>query len=325
MKGKYLQLSSIRVLLVNLLITCPLTLFANGASNPETLPRSDAAVQADALFWQVFHGGEYDNIPLALDALTAAYLEDPNDPITAGHIGGGLHLWRVSEQARMHVIPPTITDHVVLARKYLEKSIQLDHRDARFLGQLGGMMMAEGAIHGDSKLIRRGSRNLNKSIRRFPEFNNFTGGYLASRLPPESRRFKRGLDLLWSNVDLCIGDKFDRTNPDMSPYMHLATTEGNKRVCWNGWVAPHNFEGFFLNMGDMLVKSGDWQTGKKIYANARLSPDYNWWKFSDVLEERIAQAQDNVARFNAPSDGSLGDFQPVMSQSAFACMACHQE
>jgi len=39
--------------------------------------------------------------------------------------------------------------------------------------------------------------------------------------------------------------------------MSKKTKEGKKRVCWNSWIAPHNFEGFFLNMGDMLVKSGD--------------------------------------------------------------------
>jgi hypothetical protein len=32
-------------------------------------------------------------------------------------------------------------------------------------------------------------------------------------------------------------------------------------------------------MGDMLVKDGDWRTAQIIYANARLSPTYQQWKF----------------------------------------------
>ena len=40
--------------------------------------------------------------------------------------------------------------------------------------------------------------------------------------------------------------------------MTLETKEGARRACWNSRIAPHNLEGFFLNMGDMLVKSGDW-------------------------------------------------------------------
>ena len=81
-------------------------------------------------------------------------------------------------------------------------------------------------------------------------------------------------------------------------------------------------------MGDMLVKSGDWQVAQKVYANARLSPDYAKWPFAPVLEARIAQAQANVAAFNAsvvngaPS-GASGD-AVIMGQSRFACMACHQ-
>jgi hypothetical protein len=31
-------------------------------------------------------------------------------------------------------------------------------------------------------------------------------------------------------------------------------------------------------MGDMPVKSGDWRTAQKVYANAKLSPDYTTWK-----------------------------------------------
>jgi len=144
-------------------------------------------------------------------------------------------------------------------------------------------------------------------------------------MPPETLFFQYGLELQWKNIDVCVDDVVDRANPDMSPYLHLATTEGRKRVCWNGWIAPHNFEGFFMNMGDMLVKSGDWRTAKKIYVNAKLSPDYDSWKFSDVLEARISQAQDNVAFFNAPPDATNIEFKPVMSQSSFACMVCHQE
>ena len=51
-------------------------------------------------------------------------------------------------------------------------------------------------------------------------------------------------------------------------------------------------------MGDMLVKAGDWQTAQKIYANAKLSREYGSWKFQAILEERIKQAQSNVAIFN---------------------------
>jgi hypothetical protein len=144
-----------------------------------------------------------------------------------------------------------------------------------------------------------------------------------SRLPADSPRFKEGLESQWRELDVCAQERIDRTNPDYSPYMALETREGpTKRACWNSWIAPHNFEGFLLNMGDMLVKSGDWQTGQKIYATAKLSRDYAAWKFAAVLEARIAQAQDNVAAFNGAQDAPV---RPIMINSAFACTGCHQQ
>jgi hypothetical protein len=55
------------------------------------------------------------------------------------------------------------------------------------------------------------------------------------------------------------------------------TQTGKKRPCSNSWIAPHNFEGFFLNMGGMIVKQGDTATARRVYANARLSKTYDAW------------------------------------------------
>lgn len=283
--------------------------------------RSEAATRADELFWNTFHGGQYDGIQGALEALTAAYLRTPNDAKTAAHIAW-LHNWRVAERARMSAVPATITDDTMLARRYFQEAVKLDPSDARYLGFLAGHLLAEGSLHQDERLTRRGYFMMRDAIDAWPEFNLFTGGFVFSRLPADSPRFREGLEWQWQTLDLCIGARLDRDNPDYSPYMALETKEGPKRACWNSWIAPHNFEGFFLNMGDMLVKSGNWQTAQKIYANARLPKSFATWKHRAVLEERIAKAQENVALFNAP-DGSSPT--RIMINAEFACMACHQQ
>ncbi|MCK5831742.1 MAG: hypothetical protein KAH20_15720 [Methylococcales bacterium] len=296
---------------------------AHGEYSVEDYPRTESAIQADAFFWQVLNSGDYESIPLVTNALTAAYLQDPNDSVTSAHIGS-LHMWTVLEQERLEQIPATITDHIVLARKYLEQSTKKNPHDARILGFLSAMMMIEGEIDQNKKLVQKGFRKLLKGERIFPEFNNFSIGFMGSRLPPKSDLFKLGLESLWKTLDICIGEKLDRINPDMAPYMHLQTTEGDKRVCWNGSIAPHNFEGFFLTMGDMLVKSGDWQLGKKIYANAKLAPEYDDWEYQDTLEQRMVNARENVSLFNAPLNESNRPVKPVMAQSSYACTACHE-
>jgi hypothetical protein len=283
--------------------------------------RSEAAQKADELFWKIFHQGEYEQIPRALEVLTAVYLDTPTDAVTAAHIAW-LHNWRGTERARMDSVSPAITDDILLARRYFAEAVSLDPTDARYLGFLAGMTLAEGKIHQDEKLTRRGYFLLLDAIEAWPEFNLFTAGYVMSRLPADSPQFREGLEWEWRNLDVCIEGQIDRAVPDYSRYMPKETREGRKRVCWNSWIAPHNFEGFFLNMGDMLVKSGDWQTAQRIYANAKLSKEYPTWKYQAVLDDRIQYAQDNVALFNAPNETSR---TRIMIHSAFACMACHQD
>jgi hypothetical protein len=258
-----------------------------------TTRRSAAAIQADEVFWKTFHGGAYDEIPKALDIVTAAYLQDPSDAVTAAHVGW-LHMWRVAERSRLAPASATITDQMLLAQQ---------------------------------RETRRGYYELLDAIDAWPEFNLFTAGYVMSQQPPDSARFRQGLEWQWRNADVCAEAKVDRTHPDYAVYMALATTQGKKRACWNSWIAPHNLEGFFLNMGDMLVASGDWQTAQVIYANARLSATYANWEYKDVLEQRIVNAQSNVAIFRGPQAGtSPARSSPrLMIFEDFACMGCHRE
>ena len=284
--------------------------------------RSPDALRADELFWNTLHGAQYDQISPALEAETAAYLQNPNDAVTAAPVGW-LHIWRISERHRLASVPATITDDATLSRQYFEPAVALNPEEARFLGFLASATLAEGNIHHDELETRHGYFMLLDSIKAWPEFNLFTAGYVMSSQPVESERFKQALDWQWQTLDICVGEKVDRKTAAYAKYMKLETDKGAKRVCWNSWIAPHNFEGFFLNMGDMQVKAGDWQLGRQLYANAKLSPTYAQWNYRQVLDDRIRDAQQNVAAFNAPQGAPKGN--PMMGASAFACVACHQQ
>jgi len=292
---------------------------------PEKVPSSErtpSAVRADDLFWRTLHGGQYEKISEALAALTAAYLENPNDAVTAAHVGW-MHTWRLAERARLGPVrDPRITDHAVLARKYFEEAVRLNPRDARYLGFYAALLMTEGTIHRDERLRRRGYYTMRDAITAWPEFNYFTAGYGFSAQRHDSERFAEGLEYQWLTLDVCAGEKVDRANPDFSRYMRLATNEGAKRVCWNSWIAPHNFEGFFLNFGDMLVKAGQPEAAVKIYVNARHTAEYAAWPYKNVLEDRIRNAATNVDSFR--QEDSEAGAPAIMLRSRFACMGCHQ-
>jgi hypothetical protein len=285
--------------------------------------RTPAAERADTLFWRTLHGGAYDQIPQSLTALKAAYLADPNDSVTAAHVGF-MHIWRLAERARITSGPgPEITDDAVLARKYFEEAVRLDPGDARYLGFYASLLMTEGTIHKDEKLVRRGYYTMREAVTAWPEFNYFTAGYGASALRYDSPRFKEAVEAQWLNLDACVGERVDRANPDYVRFMRLEIKQGPKRACWNSWIAPHNFEGFFLNFGDMLAKAGDPATAVKMYGNAKLTPDYATWPYKQVLEERIANAAANVEVFQRQDP--LPGAPAIMIRSTYACMGCHQQ
>lgn len=265
------------------------------------------AKQAEDYFWNTLHQGKYNQIDQAIFLLTAAYLQNPHDPKLAAHLGF-LHIWKITERAREKTIPPTIVNEIILAKKYFSDAYELDPHDARILGFLGDSQLVEGAIFQDPRQQVHGYFTLQEAIRRWPEFNLFAAGYVMSDLPADSKNFKEALDWQWKTLDLCAGVKVNRNNPDFAPYMKLETQSGPKRACWDSWIAPHNFEGFFMNMGDMLVKSGDIKTAKIIYRNATLTKNYQTWPYKNELLKRITSPDKNNMMFN----------------SKYGCAGCHQ-
>jgi hypothetical protein len=293
---------------------------SSSAQAPVQTSRTASAVLADSLFWRTLHGGSYEGIPRALYVLQAAYLENPADWQTSAHLAF-LHAWRIAERARLEQRAPTITDEAILARNYFERSIAHNpDYDARIHGFDAVFQMVEADIHRSPQLRAAGLSHGRQAIKAWPEFNWFTIGYVLSTLPDTSALFREGLEMQWKTVDACGRTKVDRANPTAS--IALAALEKERdprhlRACTNTWIAPHNMEGFFLNMGDMEVKSGNWQLAQKVYMLAKGAHAYESWPYRDVLEARIADAQRNVASFR-------DDNGAIMFRSKFACSACHQ-
>jgi hypothetical protein len=288
---------------------------------PEVTPRLPLALRADSLFWRTLHAGAYDSIPRAMIALKAAYLQMPTDAVTAGHIAF-LHTWRLAERSRLPMLSPAITDEAILARYYFDRARALAPTyDARIHGFASVMRMVEGGIHRDSMLVAAGLAEGRRSIARWPEFNLFSIGYALSARPDTSAAFREGLEMQWRTLDLCRRGRVDRSDPAFQGSLGEGLEEpdlAKRRACYNSWIAPHNVEGFFLNMGDMLMRSGDWRTARKVYALARQSTTYPAWPYREVLESRIVEAEGSLAEFQ-------GEGRRLMFGSRFACSACHQE
>ena len=197
------------------------------------------------------------------------------------------------------------------------------------MGFLADLKMTVGDIAQDDKLTRQGYFEGLKSIRQWKTFNYFTIGYILSRLDFDSWQFEKGLEWQWKTLDECYGEKFNRENPSILEYLDKENSESdihNKRACWNSWIAPHNDEGFYMNMGDMLVKKGDWEKAIEIYQLAKDVPQYDTWDFKETLEKRIVNAEKNVNNFRKKLDrAEKNELDNVMLiNSSISCMSCHK-
>jgi len=289
---------------------------------------TELSKKANDYFWDNFHKGNYDSINRIILNLSAAYNENPNDLRTVGHLAFA-NIWKLSERQNLNEIPPTIIDHATLALKYFGESYKLNPKDSRILGFLAVSKMTVGNISDDEKLSKDGYFDGLKSIREWSEFNRFTIGYNLSQLPYDSKLFSKALEWQWKTLDECYCEKFNRNNPNIEKYLQLEKKKGNlqkKRACWNSWITPHNVEGFFLNMGDMIVKSGDWKKAIQIYKVAKQVPQYESWDYGDVLETRITNAESNVSKFRMELKGNekMGVNDVMLINSSISCMACHK-
>jgi len=309
------------LLIALFLIGCEKIAVLNTPQKKPVASHSQLAALAEKKFWDALHKGDYAGLSETTRLLTAAYLENPNDPALAAHLGF-VHIWKITERGRVTPVEPTITNEIILAKKYFADAVQLAPRDARFLGFFADSMLVEGKIFNDERETVRAYYKLKHAIGLWPEFNLFTAGYPMSVLDPHSWQFKEGLEWQWKTLSLCAGTAITKNNPNFSAYLSHETKQGPKRACWNSWIAPHNFEGFFLNMGDMLVKSGDWQTAVKVYKNAKLSKDYSSWPYRSLLEKRIQAAQKNVAAFQSNNLGAPDS--TMLFNSGYGCVVCHQ-
>ena len=283
------------------------------------MPDESGSARAKQAFRDAFEAQRYEALPEVTAALTAAYLKNPNDAKLALLIGHA-HLWRVAERAREPNSGPGVTDSIVLANFYFNEAYRLQPDDHRIAGWLASTQMALGSIHADERAKRSGYFMLKDSVRAFPEFNNFTLGYVMSRLPAGDPKLAEATQAMWTNLDLCVGYKVDRQNPDLAVLGTDSAPPGPRRICFNVPGAPHNVEGFFLAFGDLLVKTGDAQRAKTVYQQARVSSTYDSWPFRTLLEERVRTADARAAQFASADKGNTPE---MIGTSAHTCAVCH--
>jgi hypothetical protein len=300
-----------------------LTLAAVLAGCSETAQRVVAdspAPTASEAFWTAFLAQRYDQLPVVIDGLAGAAAASPDDP-WAAELHAIAIVWQIQEAARDPSLDRSrIATLAVTAEHSLLRANELAPTDPMILGRLGSLEIGIGSVLHDAARIAQGTAEIDEGVRQYPEFTLFNRARLFFDLPAGDPGAADRMDDFWKKLDACAGQPVDRLAFDLGPYLSQVTDTGPRRVCWNTEHTPHGVEGFFLYMGDALLRRGDAATARAIYANARNSPEYASWPFRDVLDDRIASADDWAARL---TDADATNDPGLISAAAIACASCH--
>lgn len=290
----------------------------------------DMSAAAIARFWSVYHGNDYDGIPQVQEQLQAAIQSDPNNP-TLYALLGATHFWHIGE-AKRDPIPndPAQATDMPDAVDLFGKALKLDYytrhpigyiNDDHLPGYLGITTVHLGQFENDSDLIAKGDHILDFAVYQFPEFNNFNRWAAHLTDGKDSDTYKKALNSLWQAIDNCAGNPIDRNNPDIGPYLNLVTNVGRKKACW--WendIAPYAFEGIMLNLGNGLVKAGQIEQAKIVFANARYAKNYTSWPYRKYLEQEMNSNLYERAAMYADNDPTK---DPPLAVPDRSCSYCH--
>ena len=117
----------------------------------------------------------------------------------------------------------------------------------------------------------------------------------------------------------CLGAPIDRNNPDFTGKVK-PPTDGPYGFCWGSARVPHGYEGSWMILGDLLVKSGNLKAARRAYENARLGVNYSRWKHKDDLEQRLAS--DLAQRYATYASHDPANWAPI-GNTTYGCTQCH--
>jgi len=234
----------------------------------------------------------------------------------------------VTERRRKPKLTPSIAGAGDLALNYFDEAVLLNKNDPRLLGFKAGFMLANGSRHEDDRLRTRGYFIGKKAIRQWPSFNLFSIGYVMSGIAHTKDRYKEAVEFQWRNLEECLCREIDRDNPTLDDIgeipKRVASDYKKSRACTNSWIAPHNVEGFLLNLGDMLVKQGNTSAAAEVYRSIRQVAEFREWPYRGELTKRLENLEANVEKFRRQAQ-TFKDNRQVFIRTTYGCMGCHQK
>jgi hypothetical protein len=294
-------------------------------ARPDPAPAGARAAAAGRLFWDAFHGNQFDRVDAVIAELSAAYQETPYDATLAALLAAA-HDWKFMERRRACLPAAPLRDHLGAAICLFDRSVRMDPSNRLRPGLLVAAQAVAAKLDGDGRALEAALDTMRRNTPVDPSVHGFVQGWVFSALlEADDSRYPEAATGFFTALDDCAGFRIPRLFPIVPrfAFSYLALRARHDFVCFDTDVAPHNLEGTLLGLGDVLLKAGKLWRARMVYEGVKRAPHYSTWPYRDRLEARLAEPERLRDKFRADT-GKFDVAEPAMFfQSSFACTGCH--
>jgi len=268
---------------------------------------SRAASAGEAAFWDTLWA-DHERSDEALRLLTRAVRHDPRDG-RSQFLLGMLRLYR-STQACAEFDFLNLCDAAkaegLAAQKPLDRASELLVLDTRIQGFRAADSYANGYEQKDPTRLALGMQQLETAIDVNPLFNSFDAFAVVAAILP-------GSDPYYQNRILPLVDYV---------FSQPACIFQLPEICSNDGMAPHNFEGTLLLLGDIYAKGGRLLDAERWYALGQGFGSGSGYRYQSYLDDRVANAAERVMLYQ---DADPSNVPPLIGGGGGSCIYSHNK
>lgn len=269
---------------------------------------SPGAAAGEAAFWDTLWA-DRPRADETLELLTRAVRRDPRDG-RSQFLLGMLRLYRSAGDPTSfdfaHPTPEGMAE-IRAAQEPFARAVELLPLDTRVPGFRAAATYADGFVHGDAMQTALGLSRLDEAVAANALFNAFDLFAVVAPITPGGSAYYQSRIL--GLVDFILKDNL--TCPAVVPH-----------TCSNDGMAPHNFEGTLIELGDLYAKGGRLADAQQWYAFARALGQSFHYRYQAIADERVAHAADRVALYQ---DADPGNDPPILGGGGAGCVYCHNK